>query len=135
MSEPNEQFLVVSFPKALFLSALSMAIFVVGCYFIGIPLHDPLLIGFLVFLVIIMTPVFALCVLFFSRTKISYEGLWPAVPTLYQRVLRWQDITAVQTTWLLSRSILHRPGTGLGRLLLVAAPVLSEAPGQSEEVD
>ena len=61
----------------------------------GIPTSDPLLIGFLIFMGIVMPFVFAGGLCFMLRCKIGRDGLRPAVPTFYQRVLRWEDISAV----------------------------------------
>ena len=73
-----------------------MACFVIGLFVIGIPMTDPLLIGFLVVMVTGTTFVFAggMCVML--RCKIGHDGLRPAVPTFYQRVLRWEDISVVR---------------------------------------
>ena len=73
-----------------------MACFVVGCYVIGIPMHDPTLIIFPAVMVLVMTPAFAACFVFMLSCKISREGLRPAAPTLYQIVLRWEDIVTVR---------------------------------------
>lgn len=96
MNASDEATLEMSFPKALLFSALSMACFLVGCYFIGIPMHDYLFIGFLVVMVFVMTPVFAVCFVFMLSCRISRDGLRPAAPTLYQRVLRWEEIVSVR---------------------------------------
>ena len=96
MSASDETTLVISFPKALLLSALSMVCFMVGCYVIGMPMHDPMLIGFLVVVVLAMTPVFAAAFCFMLSCKIGRDGLRPAAPTLYQTLLRWEDIVAVR---------------------------------------
>jgi hypothetical protein len=73
-----------------------MACFVVSLYVSGIPMTDPLLIGFLVVMITVMTFVFAGCICFMLRCKIGQDGLRPAVPTFYQEVLRWEDISAVR---------------------------------------
>ena len=62
----------------------------------GVPSGEPLLIGFLVVMITGMTFVFAACMCFMLRIKIGYDGLRSAVPTFYQRVLRWEDISVVQ---------------------------------------
>lgn len=96
MSTSDETTLEISFPKALLLSALSMVGFVFGCYVIGIPMHDPMLIVFLVVMVLVMTPVFAACYMVMLSCRIGREGLRPAAPTLYRTVLRWEDIVTVR---------------------------------------
>jgi hypothetical protein len=88
--------LEISYPKALLLTMAFMGCFVFGIFAIGIPMTDPLLIGFLIFMVIGSTFIFAAVVCFVLRCKISREGLCPAVPTFYQRVLRWEDIKIVR---------------------------------------
>ena len=57
---------------------------------------DPLLIGFLVVIIPVMTLVFAAGMCFMLRRKIGYDGLRPAVPTFYKRVVRWEEIASVQ---------------------------------------
>ena len=59
MTTQHEVTLEVSFPKALLLAFTIMASFVLALFVAGCPLHDPLLVGFLIFLVIGMTFVFA----------------------------------------------------------------------------
>jgi len=98
MNAQNEAPIEVSFPRALVLSAISMACFVVGLFVIGVPMRDPLLIGFLIVMTLGMTFGFAMCFYFMFRCRISRAGLCPAVPTFYQSVLRWEDIVAVRTT-------------------------------------
>lgn len=56
---------------------------------------DPLLIGFLVVLFPVMTLVFAGVMCFMLRCQIGHDGLRPAVPIFYQKVMRWEDIAAV----------------------------------------
>lgn len=92
----TESTIEVSLPKAFVFSAMGMLCFVAGLFFIGLPMHDPLLVGFLVVMVSGMTCVFAFSFCFMFRLKISHEGLRPAVPTFYQWVLRWEDIVDVR---------------------------------------
>ena len=40
--------------------------------------------------------VFAGCLCFMLRCKIGHDGLRSAVPTLYQRLLRWEDVAVVR---------------------------------------
>lgn len=95
MNTQQEATLEISYPKALLVSVIAFACFFVAIYLDGIPTSDPLLIGFLIFMGIVMPFVFAGCLCFMLRCKIGHDGLRPAVPTLYQRVLRWEDITVV----------------------------------------
>jgi len=85
----------ISYPKALLVSAGMTACFFVAIFLAGIPTSDPLLIGFLIFMGIVMPFLFAGGLCFMLRCKIGHDGLRPAVPTFYQRVLRWEDISAV----------------------------------------
>jgi hypothetical protein len=94
----REATLEVSYSKALLYSAVHMAFFVIALFVIGMPMHDPLLIGFLVVMVPSMSFVFGACFCFMLRCKISHDGLCPAVPMFYQRVLRWGDVAGVRTT-------------------------------------
>ena len=73
-----------------------MACFVAGLFVFGIPMNDPFLIGFLVVMIPGTTFVFAGCLCFMLRCKIGRDGLRSAVPTFYQRVLRWDDISIVR---------------------------------------
>lgn len=73
-----------------------MVCFVVGCYVIGMPMHDPMLFRFLVVVILVMTPVFAAGFCFMLSCKIGRDGLYPAAPTLYQSVLRWGAIVSVR---------------------------------------
>jgi len=95
MNTQQEATLEISFPKAWLVSAAGTACFFVGIFLMGIPTSDPLLIGFLIFMGIVMPFLFAGFLCFMLRCKIGYDGLRPAVPTFYQRVLRWEDISAV----------------------------------------
>lgn len=95
MTTPQEATVEVSFPKILALSALSMVAFVVGCYTIGIPIYEPIFIAFMCVITVVMTPVFAAFTYFSLRCRIGYDGLRPSVPTFYERLIRWSDITAV----------------------------------------
>ena len=96
MNTPQDVTLDISYPKALLVSIPSMACFVVGLFVIGIPMTEPLLIGFFVFMVTAMTFGFAGCICFLLRCKIGQDGIRPALPTFYHRVLRWEDISSVQ---------------------------------------
>lgn len=96
MNIAQEATLEISFPKALLLSIFQMACFVIGLFVIGIPMSDPLLVGFLVVVVTGMTFAFAASLCFMLRCKIGHDGLRSAVPTLYQQVLRWEDIAVVR---------------------------------------
>jgi hypothetical protein len=96
MNAQQEAILEISYPKAWLISAVGMACFFVALFLMGIPTKDPLLIGFLVFMGMVMPFVFAGCLCLMLRCKIGNEGLRPAVPTFYQRVLRWEDITVVR---------------------------------------
>src|SRR5437660_871657 len=95
MNTPQDATLEIIYPKALLASAVVMACLFVAFFVMGIPMSDPLLIGFLIFMGIVMPFVFAGCLCFMLRCKIGRDGLRPAVPTFYQRVLRWEDISAV----------------------------------------
>ena len=96
MNEPREAAFEVSFPKSLLLSAVCMASFVIAGLTLGLPFDDPLFVVFFVVMVVGMTFVFAVCLCFMLRCKISHDGLCPAVPTFYQQVLRWEDISVVR---------------------------------------
>ena len=95
MNAQQEATLEISYPKALLVSAVGLACFFVAIFIMGIPTRDPLLIGFLIFMGIVMPFVFAGGLCFMLRCKIGRDGLRPAVPAFYQRVLRWEDISAV----------------------------------------
>ena len=95
MNTQPEATLEISYPKALLISSIGMAFFVTGLFAIGLPMRDPLLIGFLAVMVVGMPFVFAGCLCFMLRCKIGRDGLRPAVPTFYQQVLRWEEITVV----------------------------------------
>ena len=98
MNTQQEATLEISYPKALLVSAIAFVCFFVAIFLAGIPTDvtsDPLFIGFLIFMGIVMPFVFAGCICFMLRCKICQEGLRPAVPTFYQRVLRWEDIALV----------------------------------------
>jgi len=96
MNTPDEAALEISFPKALLFSAVCMAAFTVATLSLGMPLHDPLFVGFFTVMVVGMTFVFAACFCFMLRCKISQDGLRPAVPTFYQQLFRWEDIAVVR---------------------------------------
>jgi hypothetical protein len=89
--------LEISYSKALFFATLPMACFVIGLFAIGIPMKDPLFIGFLVCVVTVMTFTFAGCLCFMLRCKIDQDGLRSAVPTFYQTLLRWEEVKVVST--------------------------------------
>lgn len=83
-----------SYPKLLLVAGVQMLVFIaVVCMFL--PLDDPLLIGMLVFMSVVMPFVFAGGMCFMLRCKMDPEGLRPAVPTFYQRLIRWEDISSV----------------------------------------
>lgn len=71
-------------------------LFAIAIYIDGIPMRDPLLVGFLIVMFAVTPFIFAFCFCFMLRCKIGRDGLRPAVPTFYQRVLRWEDITVMQ---------------------------------------
>jgi hypothetical protein len=96
MNTPQDATLEISYPKALLVTIPSMACFVVGLFVIGVPMTDPMLIVFLVVMVTGMTFVFAGCMCFMLRCKIGHDGLCPAAPTFYRRVIRWEDISVVK---------------------------------------
>ncbi|MGO8766330.1 MAG: hypothetical protein ACLQSR_14485 [Limisphaerales bacterium] len=97
MNTPQDATLEISYLKALLVTIPSMAcFFVVGLFVIVIPTADPLLTSCFVVMVIGMTFVFAGCLCFMLRCKIGRDGLRSAVPTFYQRVLRWEDISIVR---------------------------------------
>jgi hypothetical protein len=96
MNETQDSTLEISYPKALLVTIPSMACLAVGLFAIGIPMTDPLLIGFLAVMIPVMTFVFAGCMCFMLRCKIGPDGLRHAVPTFYQRVFRWEDISSVR---------------------------------------
>lgn len=96
MNTPQDVTLEISYPKALLIMIPSMACFVAGPFVIGMPMNDSLFIGSLMVMAIFMTFVFAGCLCFMLRCKIGRDGLRSAVPTFYQHVLRWEDITVVR---------------------------------------
>jgi hypothetical protein len=96
VNTPTEATIEVSFAKVLILSAISMLCFVAGLFAIGVPMKDPLLVGFLIVMVPGMTFVFATFFFYMSRTKISNEGLRSAVPTLCQTIIHWDDILSMR---------------------------------------
>jgi hypothetical protein len=96
MNAQQDSTLEISYWKALLVAIPSMTCFVVGLFAVGIPMKDPLLIGFLVVMVTVMTFASAGCLCFMLRCKIGPDGLRPAVPTFYQRTLRWEDISSVR---------------------------------------
>jgi hypothetical protein len=110
----REATLEVSYLKALLYSAVHMFFFVVALSVIGMPIRDPLLIGFLFVMVTSMSFVFAAFFCFMCRCKISHDGLCPAVPTFYQRVLRWGDVAGVRTMWIGPFHVVK--GRGLGEI-------------------
>ena len=89
--------LEISYPKALLITIPWMGCFAGGLFVIGIPMTDPLVVGFLVVMVAGMTFAFAGCLCFILRCKIGRDGLRSAVPAFYRRLLRWEDISAVLT--------------------------------------
>src|SRR5688572_24709906 len=95
MNTQQEATLEISYPKALLISAIAFACFLFTIFLAGFPTSDSLFMGFLIFMGIVMTFVFAGALCFMLRCKIGCDGLRPAVPTFYQRVLRWEDISAV----------------------------------------
>ena len=95
MNTQQEATLEISYPKALLVSAIAFVCFYIAIFLAGIPTSAPLLIGFLIFMGIVMPFVFAGCLCFMLRCKIGPDGLRSAVPTLYQRVFRWEDIAVV----------------------------------------
>lgn len=95
LNASQDSTLEISYPKAILVTIPSMACFVGGLFAIGIPMTDPLLIALVAVMAPVMTLVFAGCTCFMLRCKIGYDGLRPAVPTFYQRVLRWEEISAV----------------------------------------
>jgi hypothetical protein len=97
MSTPEEATLKVSFLKALLLSIVCFSFFAAAIFSMGLPLDDPLLVAVLVFMFTSMPIVFAVCMCLMLRCKIGRDGLRPAVPTFYQRVLRWEDVAGVYT--------------------------------------
>ncbi|HWC60220.1 MAG TPA: hypothetical protein VHC44_11050 [Verrucomicrobiae bacterium] len=133
MTAPNEAVLEVSFPKALIFSAVSMTCFFAGLIFIGMPMHDPLLIGTIVVVVAGMTFIFAMCFCFIFRCKISREGLCSAAPTFYQTILRWGDIVAVRTTLRGSPFYLIR-GSRLGEFCVLPRRFLLKNPESLNEL-
>lgn len=96
MNTSQEATLEVSFLKVLLVSVICFAFFAIAIFTMGLPLHDPLLVGFLIVMFTSMPIVFAACLCFMLRCKIGHDGLRPAVPTFYQKVLRWEDIAFVQ---------------------------------------
>ena len=75
MNTPQDATLEISYPKALLVSAVGFACFFVAMFVMGIPTSDPLLIGFLIFMGIVMPFVFAGCLCFMLRCKIGRDGL------------------------------------------------------------
>ena len=98
MSTSDEATVEVSFPKILALTALSMPLFALGCYAIGIPINEPLVIIFISVVAVVVTPLFAIFTYFSLRCRIGREGLRPAVPMFYERLIRWSDVTAIRKT-------------------------------------
>lgn len=96
MDELDETALEISFPKAFLLSALYMTSFVIALFIIGVPMRDPLLIAFIIIMVPGTAVVFAAGLCFMLRCKISRQGLCPAVPSFYQRVIPWDEITSIR---------------------------------------
>jgi len=134
MNEPRAA-LEVSFPKALLFSALCMLFLMIGFFVIGIPMRDPLLVGFLVLMVTGMAAVFAAVFCFMLRCKIDSEGLWSAVPTFYQRVLRWDDVTAVRRSSVFVRGPFYLvQGRALGEFCLLPRPFLLKHPERLKQL-
>jgi hypothetical protein len=61
MNGQQEGTLEISYPKAFMVSAVGTVCLFVAIYLLGIPTSDPLLIGFLIFMGIVMPFVFAGC--------------------------------------------------------------------------
>jgi hypothetical protein len=96
MSTPQDATFRISYTKALLVTIPASVCFAISVVLDGIPISNPLLVGFLVVMFSVMPFVFAACLCFMLRSKIGHDGLRAAVPTFYQRVLRWEDIAVVQ---------------------------------------
>jgi hypothetical protein len=137
MDIQSEAMIEVSFAKTLLLSAFSMTCFFALLFFFIIdwPIRDPLLIVVLVVMGIGMPPVFTAVICFMLRCKINSEGLWPAVPTFYQHVLRWDDMTAVRSTSVFVRGPFYLvKGRGLGEFCLLPRPFLLKRPDSLKQL-
>jgi len=121
----QEATLEISFPKALLVSSVGMVIFFVGNFIMGAFVKDPLFIGFVIVIGVVMPFVFAGCLCFMLRCKIGHDGLRPAVPTFYQWVLRWEDISYISRLNWPFYSIRCR---GLSRQCLLPRPFLLKRP-------
>lgn len=95
MNTPQDATFEISYLKVLLITIPSWVCFAIAIFIEGIPMGDPLLVGFLVFMFSVMPFIFAICFCFMLRCKIGYDGLRSPVP-FYQRVLRWDDIAVVQ---------------------------------------
>lgn len=131
MDTLQEATLEISYPKAWVVSALGMVCFFLGLLAIGIPLRDPVLIIFLIFMGIVMPFVFAGCLCFMLRCKIGHDGLRPAVPTFYQLVIRWEDISFISGIAAPYYSIRCR---GNGTRCLLPRPFLLKRPDSLREL-
>ncbi len=97
MDISQDAILEISFPKVLLVSTAMVVLFMMGCSLVlGLPFRDPLFSVFLVVMVPVTSFAFASCFYFMLQCKIGRDGLRPALPTFYQRVLRWEDITYVR---------------------------------------
>jgi len=130
MNEPDENLLEISFAKALILSSASMLLFAVGLAVMGIPMHDPLLFGFLFVMVVGMSFAFAGVFCFMGRCKVEVEGLRGAVPWGYQRVLRWEEINRVR----LNFPFYIVKGRGLGEFCILPYRFLMKQPKRMDQL-
>ena len=111
----------------------AMMCFVIGLFVLGIPMTDPLLVGFLAFMVPIFTSVFAEGTRFMLHCKIGYDGLRSPTLTFYQRVLRWEDIAVVHGFFIPFYIVRGRFFEGRGQCLL-PRPFLLKRPDSLREL-
>jgi hypothetical protein len=133
MSAPAGELLAPSIPKCLAVAALSYALFSAGCFVLGMPLGDLLAWVFLVAIAVPYTAAFALGLYLMLRTRIGPDGLCPAVPTFYQRTIRWPDLVAVRQARGFPLFCVAR-GYGWGIWCVLPRPWLLKRPAQLAEV-
>ena len=131
MNESQGEVLEISFPKAALYSAGSMVCFLVATIVMGLPLHDPVLIGFLVVMVPGMTFVFAGCCCSMLRCRITPAGLCTSFPL--QRIIRWEEITKIRKSWG-SPFYMVRCGGFFGQFCVLPRPVLLKRPENLKEL-
>jgi hypothetical protein len=131
MNEPDENLLKVSFAKALLVSSVSMLVFVIVLFAMGMPsIHDPLFWGFLFVMIVGMPFAFAGFICFMGRCKVEEEGLRGTVPWGYQRVLRWDEINHVRGNF----PFYTITGRGLGEFCIVPYKFLMKQPERMDQL-